>query len=242
MAKLLLTLVLGGTALGASAVGSWYMLKSKTAENAAANPPAAAPLEGGDDNLSAPPSDGGPLDVEEAFRYSALLRSEQEKLKAREAVLEKNEERVALVFEDIRAQQQEIAGLHAQIRDTLQQGEKLLSEIEGRRGELSAEQEKAAGELKELEGKRTGYEQDELTNLKQVAKWLEKMSPEKAAEFLRVMSNDGKMTTAVQLLKLIEERYAAKILESADDATLVVQWTDMLKTMKQPVKEKPTRR
>lgn len=240
MGKLILTLFLGGAALAASAAGSWFMLKSRTAERQAAETPPAS-VDEAEPGLPGP-TPGKPIDAEEAFRYSALLRTEQDRLKLREVSLEKSQERVNLVYEDIRAQQREIAGLHTQIRDTLTQGERLLTEIEGRRGELNKEKDKAATELKDLENKRTSLEEEELTNLKQVAKWLEKMSPDKAAEFLRVMSNDGKMDMAVQLLRLIEERYAAKILEAADDATLVVQWTDMLKTIKQPAKEKSSRR
>ena len=64
------------------------------------------------------------------------------------------------------------------------------------------------------------------------------MPPERAAEYLQELSNDGKLGSAVELLGHIEERDAAKILAQVPDATLVVQITEAFKELKRPPKKK----
>ena len=68
------------------------------------------------------------------------------------------------------------------------------------------------------------------------------MSDTAAAEYLRSLSNDGKLELAGQVLHHIEPRNAAKILGALQDPALMVQLTDeVLKSQAAANKDKKTR-
>ncbi|MDB4731923.1 hypothetical protein OAF74_03700 [bacterium] len=60
------------------------------------------------------------------------------------------------------------------------------------------------------------------------------MDEKKAAEVLREMSNDGKMSVAVEILSHLEEREAAQILSELDDAKLVQDLVTEFRNLKSP--------
>ncbi len=70
-----------------------------------------------------------------------------------------------------------------------------------------------------------------------MSEWVEGMSPEKAAEYLRELSNDGKMETAIRVLSNLDGRKASKILDAMSDPKLVVQLTERFKELDHPKAE-----
>ena len=167
------------------------------------------------------------MSAEEVFRYAASNRTRSELLKKREESLEKDRARLKLVFDDIRGEKRELEGLQAQVEGKIQAAEILLNQIIQEREQTTKEREDAKQDIENLKKTQTEYEELEVDNLKKMSRVFQSMSPEKAAEYMRELANDGKISMAVKLLANFEEREASKILEAMDDSALVVQLIDM---------------
>lgn len=227
-----------------AAAGSWYylnyqseMLKQEQEETEATEEPVAQEPEDYSSELPIPVT-GRPLSAEEIFRFSETIRTRQEALAQREAALEQKELRLKLVHDDIEAEQRELDGMLAQLRDAMDAADQVLAQIQQERSALDAQK----AELKqETQGDAAAQanQADTAANLKKFAPLLAGMTPDKAAEMLTQLMNDGDLKTAAQLLRTVEERNASKILEAMDKAIV----SDLFEAWKNaPAAGKPTRR
>jgi len=177
-----------------------------------------------------------PASTEEILRLGTTIQNREKALEAREAAIQKERSRFKLIVDDIQSEKLELESLQSEIHGKLAAAEKLLGEVALQRQQLIQEREKAKRELEEIKSAQTEYKETEAGNLKRMSQWIESMEPERAADCLREMSNDGKLDMAVQLLGNFEEREAAKILEAMDD-TLVAQLLDKFKGVKRTPKK-----
>lgn len=172
-----------------------------------------------------------PVSTEEILRLGSTMRNREESMEAREEAIQKERSRLKLILDDIQSERMELESLQTEIHGKLAAAEKLLGEVTLQRRQLTQEREEAKRELEEIKSAKAEYQENERFNLKRISEWIENMEPERAADFLREMSNDGKLDMAVQLLGNLEEREAAKILEPMDDA-LVAQLLEKFKGAK----------
>lgn len=177
-----------------------------------------------------------PASMEEILDLGKTMRNREKALEAREEAIRKERSRLKLVLDDIQSERLELESLQSDIHGKLAAAEKLLGEVALQRQQLTEEREKAKRDLEEIKSAQTEYKETEADNLKRMSQWIESMEPERAAECLRKLSDDGKLEMAVQLLGEFEEREAAKILEAMDD-TLVAQLLDKFKGVKRPTKK-----
>lgn len=181
-----------------------------------------------------------PMSPEEIFRYGVSLRNREDLVHQREQAIEKELARLKLIQEDIRGEQRDIDGVLEEIRAELQNSDEMLTRVQTERSKLQEAKVDAEKKLTELEKSKSVVKAHEAENVKVMSKWFEGMSPEQAAQYLRELSNGGKLETAVQLLSNFEEREASKILAAMNDPALVIQLTESFKQLKRP--EKPARR
>ncbi len=257
MKKVLLIIGLAALSFGLSAAGSIMLAKQQQEAKDAES-------EGTDGDVSIAQSEGleqtetadanspeamdlplpvkaRPVSPEEIYRYGVIFQKREEGIRQREEALEKERLRMKLVFEDVRTEQRELEGMEEQIRGKIAEAGQLLQKIGQKQQDLTREQEQAKKELDQFKENQTEYQTAELENIKQLSKWFQAMQPDKAAEYLKELSNDGRMDTAVQILGNFEEREASKILSALDDAALVVQLAEKFKGLKRPEKKKSTR-
>lgn len=235
-----------------SAAASWFLLQQRSAA-------AHAPIAIGDANaanaLMPPdaasnanhlgmatgelpvPVHGPAVSPEEVFRYSLSLRNREKTLKSQQESVERQQTQLKLVQEDIRGDQKKADAMLTRIRDDIAAAEKLLANLQEQRQQLQQEQEKAKDHLQQFKKAQVEFKGKELENIKQMSEWVEGMSPEKAAEYLRELSNDGKMETAISLLGHFDGRKASKILDAMNDPGLVVQLTEKFKEFEKPKPE-----
>ena len=240
MSKAIFGILFAVLVFALSATGSWYLIQnqsdeSQTSEDAATDT-ASTRLTSSSDQSKA--SDQGktlempvvvrsrPMSPEEVFRYGVTLRNREGALKKQQNQLKTEQLQLKLIQDDIRGDQRELEGMLTQIRDEIATAEKLLASIQQERRRMQ----------EELKGQ-TEYKQQELENIKRMSQWVEGMTPETAAEFLRELSDDGKMETAIQLLGYFEERKASKILEAMNDPALIRQLIEKFKGLKRPKKK-----
>jgi len=176
------------------------------------------------------------MSVEEILRYGMGLKKREELMKQREQSIAQQESQMKLVFADIQGEQREIEGLRSQMKDQLAAADQRLVEITQASERLAAERVKHEEELKKQVVPGEGVTESQRDNIKRMSAWFQSMEPTKAAQFLKELSNDGKLDLAVQMLANFEEREAAKVLSAfgEEDKALVGEITEAFKNYKRP--------
>ncbi len=178
------------------------------------------------------PVRGAPLSAEELFRFGAMYRQQQEALAQREQEIEQRQARLKLIENDLAGSRKEIDGLQALVQESVQRADQLLKDLEQQRQQFEQEKKDAESTMESLRTQDDEANAAEATNVRKISSWFQSMPPEKAAEYLRELSNDGNTDSAVKLLENIEERNAAKILAAMEDPTLVVELTEAFRNSK----------
>lgn len=264
MVRLVLLTLFALMVFAASAAGTWFLTRQSDDPAAAdqplmATPPAPAQDPAGEATIvnqspanagatdfngeAAKPAKPGtlpvavrprPMSIEELLRYGMGLNQREEALHQREGDLASEQLHVKLVLADLRGEQDAIEGLRRQVQSQLESADEHLQKIDAARATLAADREAAREDLESAQEIRIQIEEQQRENIKQTATWLQAMEPDKAADVLREMANDGRLDEGVKLLAQLEERDVAKILSALDDAKLVDQFIDRFQDFKRP--------
>jgi flagellar motility protein MotE (MotC chaperone) len=178
------------------------------------------------------PIRGEALTAEELFRFGTMYREQQEALTNRQTEIERKESRLKLMHDDLLGSRKEFDGLRAQAADTALRAKQMLQQLQSEREQYELRKNDDLLEQKVTRDESAEPNEDEAGNLRKISAWFQVMPPEKAAEHLRQLSNEGKMDSAVKLLGNIEERNAAKILAAMEDSSLVVELTEAFRNTK----------
>jgi small-conductance mechanosensitive channel len=251
MARILTAGIVGLLSFGLAAGGSIFLQKSKTTETVEADvtDPTQDTTSGSTNPGSTFETDSTsvelpiavratPASPEEIVRYGMTFQKREEALKQREEELRQERLRLKLVSEDVRAEQRELEGLEQQIRGKLVAAEGVLKQIGDQQQEMKKQQEEAKTELDKFDKLQTQVDEGEEANIKKMSDWFQAMVPEKAADYLREMVDEGQMPTAVKILANLEQRDASKILAAMNDSSLVVQLVEEFKGLRRPEKAK----
>ncbi len=238
MLKLIMMGMVGLILFCASAVGSWFVLQSASQTSEAAGDPELPPmpeipLTNVIQDEPPPPVTAHPtgISAETVLRLSESIRHREEQLKQREALLEQREERVGFMMADLQRERDEINALFESMQLKTEEAQELLNQIGAR---APAADESLSTATTADASANSDMTETELENLKAIAKWLQGMAPEQAAESLKQLSNNGQIEMAVRLLSFFEERNAAKVLTSMHDVDpgLVPELLERFKTLK----------
>lgn len=261
MVKALAILAFAAVVFGAAAGGAWYLRMSQStaapdAENAStsdttlADSPVESTPTAAAEQASEEPKETDPLpvavrprpmSVEEILRYGMGLKARDETIRKREEALRQQEARMKLVFADIDGEQKEIDGLRKQVSSELKEARNLVAQAEQVHQQIAIERQNAATELEQYQATQIEIDSSQRENVKRLSDILQGMEPEKAADVVKEMSNDGNLEMAVQILSNFEERDAAKLLTALDDPKLIQQLIDEFKKIKRPEKTKTRR-
>lgn len=258
--KKLITLGLYGLLVfGASGASAWYFHSKATADAAAAaaepEPTGVTPKQAVSPEIlsSRKPEDvvddeESPLavrpksmSVEEIVRLGLSLKSREQSIKDREEAFRKIESRHQLVLADIEAEQKEIDGMVTLARDQRLKTVEILKEVRQRQIETEKMKQEAVANEEAPRDVGTASDADVAANLKAVTAVVQSMTPDKAADVLKQLTNDGKMDMAVKVVAQLDERKAAGILEALDDEKLAGELLEKFSQLKRPTKEKKGR-
>ncbi|MFG0332952.1 MAG: hypothetical protein ACF8TS_06270 [Maioricimonas sp. JB049] len=255
MTRILALGMFGVIVFGASAAASWLLrIQDLPAEEESQVPPEVAmPLEAAPSQSAGDPAEAGSgalpvavrprsMSVEELLRFGMGLNAREEAVIKREQALKQQESRLKLVFADIDGEQKEIDGLRELVRDELETARGLLARIDEARTALVTRRDEVEEEINEIKQSQIEIDEQHEDNIKRLSVWMMSMEPEKAAEVLREMANDGKSDMAVRILANFEEREAAKVLSALDDPKLVQEFVEQFRNLKRPEKKKKDRR
>jgi len=243
MARILAVLFVALLSFGVAAGGSiFYQKNSKPEAESMATPPVVTVQKA---DSTEGPGEELPLAVrppatspEEMVRFSLTMGKREEALKKREEELKQERLRLKLVIEDVRTEQRELEGLEEQVRGKIVIAQDYLKSISEKEQELAQQQDVAKKELEKYQKHLDAMDQNETANIKRMSTWFQAMTPEKSAEYLSELANDGEMDMAAQILGNLEEREASKVLAAIREPGLVTQLIDRFKS-REPPKKKP---
>ncbi len=158
------------------------------------------------------PVRGKPLTAEEVFRYGAGIRGQYEAMVRRQQEIEQDAARLKLIHEDIRGSREELDGLESKLTGLVTMAERLLARLDARLAQLDEKQKTVEQAENALPASVGTSQTAQLKNTKRISEIISGMSENDAAEYLRELSNAGKLSVASQVLNQIEPRDAAKIL------------------------------
>lgn len=207
------------------------------------------------------------MSVEQIVRLGLGLKERDEAIRQREAALQRTESQYLLLVADMQGEKKELEGLQIQARDQRVAAEQLLQQITTRKQELEQTRIQLEAQKKEIEAARVQLERDRTkaseagsaaptpadaaaaasdpaailqANIKTVSPIMASMTPEKAAEQLQEMVNNGNMPLAVGVVEAMDERKAGVVLDTITDKQLVNTILEQLGRNK--VAAKPTRK
>jgi len=223
-----------------SASVSWYLLNQSQAN---------ASLAGGEEfeeNGAVPPIGKGnekaeqlpvairpnvPLTVEAVLELSESIRRKEQDLITRERLVEKNEQNVRLLFEDLKVERAELASLMDGMEAKLKLAQQTVAELRQENQTLATKTEEMAKLNQKAEAKKKAGEEmlDEIgQRVKTARPWFEGLEDEQAANYLKEFANNGDLQFAVRLLKSLQQRKASKILAAFNDPEFVQQLLNAL--------------
>ncbi len=165
------------------------------------------------------PSDK-PISLESILQLSEGIRQKEQQLNEREKVRLREEQRIGLMFEDLKREQQELMALGETIDSKLAAAQQVLEQIRQERAGLQAEKQQIAAAKREADPNAKDKEEEEAEKLNKVKGWFNSLEPEQAARFIKEFSNNGELEFACKLLQSLDPKKSAKILAALDDAPL----------------------
>lgn len=252
--KTLLTAATAGIILfAASASVSWYLLNQDSESEEASISELDSTTE-----LGVPPIGEGadkktqmpvamrppmPITVEAVLELSDSIRKKERELIEREKQVQKSEENIKLLFDDLKIERDQLTALTQRIESKLQQAGSSVEEMKIENEQLSTK----TLELTKLLKDRKPDEPVELNEIEERVKtakaWFGNLENEQAANYLRTFANEGELEFAAKLLDAMEKRKASKILEVLDDPAFVDQMLKVLWSKKRDdVSSRPSTR
>ena len=157
------------------------------------------------------------------------------------------ESRLSQLVEELESKKAEYEALLLQAQRRARELEawerQLKVERDSLRDKFGKEKEDLAAQRQQLEQKGSDLaalqlkiDENEAANLKTTAGIYDKMSPEQAAAILAQMFAGGQQDSVVKIISLMQDRSAAKTLESFTDAKIGAQITEQLQRIARPTK------
>lgn len=168
------------------------------------------------------------ISLEAVLQMSDSIKKMEERLILREKRLAKEEQRVALLFNDLETEQDALQALSEGVDSKVQLLERMtetmrttLEDLDTRKTEIES--------MAKKEGIEEKSKQDEIDDKVDLIKsWFTNLPAEQAASSLKEMANTGRLEFAASLLHKMSDRQKSKILLELKDPVLVNQMIDAL--------------
>ena len=175
------------------------------------------------------------LTIDAVRQMAEAAEKRQQQLDEYAKQLKKEEQRVQLLFDDLKREKKELTAYSEGIEGKI----RALDEMTIKLQEVAKTVEADKKELQSLEKKHgvNSAKSDEMqAKVETVKGWFSSLEPQQAADILIDKANQGDMEFAASLLHSMQDRQKAKILQAINDATLVNQLIDSLAIKKKDKK------
>jgi flagellar motility protein MotE (MotC chaperone) len=168
--------------------------------------------------------------TEQAINLATNLRERLGAVREKEAQLDARQQRLELVYQDIKGERSALDELRKQVSEELKAVEEKMTVVERKHVESEQKIQDKSAEISALEKKRVELGNVEQNNIKRMAEMYDNMDAESAARILQQLADSAKLDTAVKVLGLMKERQAAKVLAAMPpDSGLAAQLLERLK-------------
>jgi flagellar motility protein MotE (MotC chaperone) len=160
-----------------------------------------------------------PLSVEAVLQLSESIRKKELELQAREKSVEKTEQNIKLLFEDLKLERAELTAMMEGLEAKLKLAQIAVGELKQENQAITTKSQELAKLVQEREKKKPGEgEVDTIgERVKTVKAWFEGLDDEQAANYLKEFANSGESEFAMRLLMSLQHRKASKILAALND-------------------------
>ena len=166
------------------------------------------------------------LSLEAMLQMSRSMKQMEAKLLQRKQLLQKEEQRVKVMYEDLRRERKELKSFNEGIEAKLETMKQLSAEMKQTLTEI---EKKQAESQKVVQGPSSESQASEIQNkVDKVKGWFANLEAPQAAEYLKEFANNGQLEFAAALIQKMSDRQKSKILSSLNDPTLVGQLIDSL--------------
>lgn len=255
MKQMILVFVVGVVMFGASAAASWYLHKAEKAQSADAGDDKhnlggkiqfASGGSKGAVNVSgktpaaldpqAPPAPRNTTpSAEQVAQLAASLRQQQETIRNREQNLVVRLKHLEVIHQDLRNERKTLEDLRVQVNEEMKALTEKLDGLERKSSDLDKKKQEIGKKEQDVKQTIIEVETAQQKNLKKMAVTFDSMDADTAGELLQQMADGGKMEMAVNILSLMQERQAARVLGQMTDRGTAVQILDKMKGVKRPV-------
>ena len=171
------------------------------------------------------------LTIEAVRQMSESAEKRHKQLDEREKQLKKEEDRVQVLFNDLKREKMELTTFSEGVEAKVDALDRMNVELQ----KVLADIDNKKKELEKLE-KQTGVETNKAAQLSEKVKtlksWFESLEAQQAADILVEKASQGDLEFAAELLHSLQGRQKAKILQAIDDPALVTQFLDSINTKK----------
>ncbi len=234
MKNLMMALIVGVLLYAGSAAASWYlmnqqpepMLAESELEEASKDITPIGVAAEKQPQLPVGVRPDLPLTVETVLELSESIRRKEQELIDREKAIEKSEQNIKMLFEDLKIERAELNALMEGIETKLRVAQNSTDELRLENQQLATKTEELA-KLNQRKAQQQADGEPMLDEIGQRVKtakpWFEGLEDEQAANYLKEFANNGELQFAVRLLKSLQQRKASKILAAFNDPEFVQQ-------------------
>ncbi|MFT5300110.1 MAG: flagellar motility protein MotE (MotC chaperone) [Mariniblastus sp.] len=226
MKSIIGAILVGVVLFGASASLSWFLTKTEepSEEVADAEQPVSpsafpAPLNDADKTDLMPVSlrPETPLTVEAVTQLADSIMAKEEKLFQKQTFLQKEEQRIGVLFEDLKHEREKLIALEQQIDAKILSAREKTVELKQAFSEFNSKVKELAS-LEKKTGKTSEDVVDEemIERVDKVKGWFKDLEPEISVELLKNFAKRGDREFAGRLLDSLDKRKIAGILGGMD--------------------------
>ncbi len=167
------------------------------------------------------------LSIESVLQLSDSIRKKEQQLADREQVVVREEDRLKLLFEDLRREQKELEALGDSVDSKISAARELLANLQQQQ-QLPGGPNSSTGGAASSDGSAATTAAPVDPRVEQARGWIKSLEADQAARYLKEFANQGDLKFAAQLLKSLDDRQAAKILAALNDPVLGTQLVEAL--------------
>ena len=169
-----------------------------------------------------------PMSLEAITGLAETIMKKEKKVFDAQQALKKEEQRIGLLFDDLKREQEELSGFASRIEGMIMEAKQAVKLLQIEKDDI----EKKSAELTKLE-KKSGIKGDEIEDaklanqIKNLVNVLEEMDGTDAANVLKQFADRGKIHVAAKALSQLDERQKGKVLKGlGSDPTLIADLLD----------------
>lgn len=170
-----------------------------------------------------------PVALETVLQMSESIRAKEERIRLSEKALKDNEDRVEMLFEDLKREKSQLKTMADSIEIKIDQMNRMQDRLNATMNEIEARRAEVARMEKENGADDASLQKDFDDRVDTIKGWFSGLPAEQASEVFKDFANNGKLELAAALLQKMPDRQKAKVLGAMNDSVLIEQLVDAIK-------------